>query len=120
MSDELSGPDPGEWGGGEESLSGPAGIDAGGPASSPLDDHLWVFSDGSIWDLGPAQVDADADGVAESLTRSASGEVVVYSDRDLDGLVDRITHWDPSGDYRVSDLDPDDGSWSGGTLGRLD
>ena len=123
MSDWLDDPGPPPTGGGEEYLSDP-GLGDPYPAATapaaPLDDHLWVFAGGSIWDLGPPSDDADADGVAESLTRGAAGGVTVYSDRDLDGRVDRITELDAAGEYRVSDLDPDTGDWHPGALGRLD
>ncbi len=33
-------------------------------------DHLWMADGDRIWDLGPAETDTDADGVADSLTAS--------------------------------------------------
>lgn len=104
---------------GEESLidSGQGDIEGvGGPG---LDDHLWVFDDGSVWDLGPAQLDADSDGVADSLTRGTATHLTVYTDTDADGRVDRITELDPSGHCAVSDLDPATGTWHPTQLGRL-
>ncbi len=105
---------------GEESLSGVVeAVDAGG-AGPPLHDHLWVFDGDTAWDLGPAQLDADADGLNDSLTRGAAGQLTVYTDTDADGRVDRITELDPSGSCAVSDLDPDTGVWRPTRLGRLE
>lgn len=108
-----------EPGDGEEYLTGCPG-ESGEPPGGDLAGHLWMFDGGSLWDLGPAADDADADGIPESLTRTAADSVTVYSDRDLDGRVDRITELDASGECRVSDLDPQTGLWSPTGLGRLD
>lgn len=111
--------DSGAAGGGEESLSG---VDDGGGAAGggPLHDHLWVFDGDTAWDLGPAQLDADADGLNDSLTRGTVEQLTVYTDTDADGRVDRITELDPSGSCAVSDLDPDTGVWRATRLGRLE
>lgn len=106
-------------GAGEQDLIGESGETGNGPVSG-IDDHLLLFTDGALWDLGPASDDADADGVPESLTRGAGDGVTVYSDRDLDGRIDRITELDGAGGCRVSDLDPRTGRWSPVGLGRLD
>ncbi len=94
--------------GGEESLSGPM-----------LDDHLWVFAGESVWDLGPAEVDSNADGVVDSLTRGIDGQVTVYTDTDADGQVDRIVELGVTGDWAVTALDPGTGEWRSTQLGRL-
>lgn len=106
-------------GAGEKSLSG---LGSGDPpdAGGMLADHLSVFADGAVWDLGPAQIDADSDGVADSLTRDVDGLLTVYTDTDSDGLVDRITELDSSGLCAVRDLDADTGRWQPTVLGRLD
>lgn len=105
--------------GGEESLSGP-GLDDGPGDGGALDDHLWILAGETVWDLGPAQLDSDSDGVPDSLTRGADGQITVYTDTDSDGRVDRITEMDPTGRCSVSDLDPDTGLWRAGLLGRLE
>ncbi|MEZ5213318.1 hypothetical protein MYK68_19715 [Gordonia sp. PP30] len=104
---------------GEESLNDSGQGAAGGSGGHPLDDHLWLFDGSSAWDLGPAQLDADADGVADSLTRGTAAHLTVYTDTDLDGRVDRITELDPSGHCAVSDLDPATGVWQPTQLGRF-
>ncbi|GAA3950301.1 DUF6802 family protein [Gordonia caeni] len=105
--------------GGEESLSG-SDLDGGNGERGALDDHLWILAGETVWDLGPAQLDADADGVPDSLTRGADGQITVYTDTDSDGRVDRITEMDPTGRCSVSDLDPDTGLWQASVLGRLE
>lgn len=111
---------------GDGELSGFGAVDGVGdqslpaPDDAPLDGHLWVFSGETAWDLGPARLDADADGVPDSLTRGEDGQLTVYTDTDADGRVDRITELDPTGDYAVSHLDPETGQWRAGTLGRLE
>lgn len=104
---------------GEKSLNGLRSGDPPG-ADELLADHLAVFADGAVWDLGPAQIDADSDGVADSLTRDVDGLLTVYTDTDSDGLVDRITELDASGLCAVHDLDADTGCWQPTVLGRLD
>ena len=42
-------------------------------------------------DLGPADIDTDADGIADSLTRPGPDGMAVYTDSDADGRVDLIT-----------------------------
>ncbi|MFT3660864.1 MAG: hypothetical protein QM809_05555 [Gordonia sp. (in: high G+C Gram-positive bacteria)] len=105
--------------GGEKSLSDPVGAGLVDPDGA-LESHLWVFQDGAVWDLGPAQLDADSDGVPDSLTRGADGLLTVYTDTDADGRVDRITELDPTGRCAVHHLDAGTGRWQPTTLGRLD
>jgi hypothetical protein len=107
-------------GDGEDSLSGAAGEAGVGDTARPLHDHLWVFDGDTAWDLGPAELDADADGLNDSLTRGTVEQFTVYTDTDADGRVDRITELDESGACSVSDLDPDTGMWRATRLGRLD
>lgn len=107
-------------GAGEESLSTADPGFVVDPAAGPLHDHLWVFDGDTAWDLGPASVDADDDGVADSLTRGTAEQLTVYTDTDADGCVDRITELDPSGRCAVSDLDPATGLWRATHLGRLE
>ncbi len=54
-------------------------------------DNLWIVENDRIWDLGPADVDTDADGIADSLTRPGPDGLTVYTDSDRDGQVDLIT-----------------------------
>lgn len=105
---------PGSWAASFEPLPG-EDADPGDP-----DDNLWVHDDGRIWDLGPAEVDTDADGIADSLTRNGPDGVTVYTDSDHDGQVDRITQLRSDGSYTASRLDPDSGTWVPTDSGRLD
>lgn len=88
--------------------------DASGP-----EDHLWMHSDGRIWDLGPADVDTDDDGLPDSLTRTGDGGLTVYTDSDRDGQVDKITEVDAEGTYASRELDPGSGTWVATDTGRL-
>ncbi|GAA3704427.1 DUF6802 family protein [Gordonia hankookensis] len=89
-----------------------------GGTSSP-EDHLWMHSDGRVWDLGPADVDTDDDGVRDSLTRSGAGGMTVYTDSDHDGQVDKITEIDAQGMFSSRTLDPESGAWVPTDTGRL-
>ena len=84
------------------------------------DDHLWMYDDGRIWDLGPADVDTDADGVNDSLTRAGPDGMTVYTDADHDGRVDTVTHIGSDGGYDAHRLDADTGYWVPTDSGRLD
>ncbi|MXP21923.1 hypothetical protein GIY30_11235 [Gordonia sp. HNM0687] len=88
-------------------------------ASSGPEDHLWMHSDGRIWDLGPADVDTDDDGVPDSLTRTGDGGLAVYTDSDRDGQVDKITEVDGEGAFSSRVLDPGSGTWVATDTGRL-
>ena len=89
------------------------------PASDDLDDHLWMHDDGRIWDLGPAEVDTDNDGINDSLTRNGPDGFTVYTDSDRDGQVDKITEIGADGEFRSAVLDPDTGKWISGGSGRI-
>ncbi|EON32040.1 hypothetical protein GTC6_14594 [Gordonia terrae C-6] len=89
------------------------------PASDELDDHLWMHEDGRIWDLGPAEVDTDNDGINDSLTRNGPDGFTVYTDSDRDGQVDKITEIGADGEFRSAVLDPDTGEWISGGSGRI-
>ncbi|WP_439033200.1 DUF6802 family protein [Gordonia terrae] len=89
------------------------------PASDDLDDHLWMHDDGRIWDLGPAEVDTDNDGINDSLTRNGPDGFTVYTDSDRDGQVDKITEIGADGEFRSAVLDPDTGEWISGGSGRI-
>ncbi|MBR7193190.1 hypothetical protein KB201_13670 [Gordonia sp. SCSIO 19800] len=89
------------------------------PASDDLDDHLWMHDDGRIWDLGPAEVDTDNDGINDSLTRNGPDGFTVYTDSDRDGQVDKITEIGADGEFRSAVLDPDTGQWISGGSGRI-
>lgn len=92
--------------GGVSSSNGPAG-------------HLWIRTDDSIWDLGPADLDTDADGVEDSLTRTGGEGMAVYTDSDGDGEVDRITEIDQEGRFTARHRNPDTGQWDPTDSGRL-
>ncbi|MGW9262985.1 DUF6802 family protein [Gordonia terrae] len=89
------------------------------PAADDLDDHLWMHDDGRIWDLGPAEVDTDNDGINDSLTRNGPDGFTVYTDSDRDGQVDKITEIGADGEFRSAVLDPDTGEWISGGSGRI-
>ncbi|MEP9416520.1 DUF6802 family protein [Gordonia sp. VNQ95] len=86
---------------------------------TPADDHLWMYDDGRIWDLGPADVDTDDDGVKDSLTRTGPDGLTVYTDRDNDGRVDTVTRIGSDGSYQAHTLD-DSGNWVPTDVGRLE
>ncbi|MGV9670789.1 MULTISPECIES: DUF6802 family protein [unclassified Gordonia (in: high G+C Gram-positive bacteria)] len=86
---------------------------------APADDHLWMYDDGRIWDLGPADVDTDDDGVKDSLTRAGPDGLSVYTDRDNDGRVDTVTRIGSDGSYQAHTLD-DSGNWVPTDVGRLE
>ncbi|MEO9326329.1 DUF6802 family protein [Gordonia aurantiaca] len=90
-----------------------------GPPADDLDAHLWMHEDGRIWDLGPAEVDTDNDGVNDSLTRNGPDGFTVYTDSDHDGQVDKITEIGSDGEYSSAVLDPETGEWIPGDSGRI-
>lgn len=92
----------------------PAPSDSQGTAG-----HLFLHQDGRIWDLGPADVDTDADGVRDSLTRSGPDGLTVYTDTDRDGQVDKITEVGADGKYSSTMLDQASGAWVSGDSGRI-
>lgn len=83
-------------------------------------DNLWIVENDRVWDLGPADLDTDADGVADSLTRTGPAGMTVYTDTDQDGQVDLITEVNRDGGYRTSRLDPGSGQWTATDSGRLE
>ena len=95
------------------------GHEVGADVDSPAD-NLLMHDDGRIWDLGPADVDTDADGVPDSLTRSGPGGLTVYTDSDHDGQVDRITQVGSDGSFASQTLDRDTGIWVATDSGRLE
>ncbi|GAC67211.1 DUF6802 family protein [Gordonia soli] len=101
---------------------GPADGLPGHPADteSSAADHLWVHTDDRVWDLGPADVDTDADGVKDSLTRPGPDGLTVYTDTDHDGQVDKITEVDKDGGFSSKTLDKESGLWSPTSRGRLE
>lgn len=84
-----------------------------------VDDHLWLADGSRVWDLGPADVDTDADGINDSLTRTGPDGMTVYTDSDNDGQVDTVTHIGADGSYDARELD-DDGRWMPTDSGRLE
>ncbi|ORM35344.1 DUF6802 family protein [Williamsia sp. 1135] len=88
------------------------------PASEAYD-NLWIVENDRIWDLGPADVDTDADGIADSLTRPGPDGLTVYTDSDRDGQVDLITEVRKDGGFTSQRLDPSSGEWIATDSGRL-
>ncbi|GAC50482.1 DUF6802 family protein [Gordonia aichiensis] len=109
--------DPFEFGDDHQEWAGP--LVPGEQTDSPID-NLLMHDDGRIWDLGPADVDTDADGVADSLTHSGPGGLTVYTDTDHDGQVDRITQVGSDGSFASQALDRESGRWVATDSGRLD
>ncbi|MBT0567487.1 hypothetical protein KIK15_11985 [Williamsia sp. CHRR-6] len=96
-------------------------VSAVSPGATNPHDHLWVSEGDRIWDLGPAQVDTDNDGIADSLTQmGAHGGMTVYTDTDHDGQVDAITEVHSDGAYESRRLDTHTGQWQRTSTGRLD
>ena len=92
-------------------------------ASAPVHDphdNLWIADGDRVWDLGPADVDSDADGIPDSLTRVGPGGITVYTDTDHDGRVDAITEVDSDGGFESRRLDIETGDWVRTDIGRLD
>ncbi|MGZ8177452.1 DUF6802 family protein [Williamsia sp. SKLECPSW1] len=89
------------------------------PAPDPHD-HLWIADGDRIWDLGPAETDTDADGVADTLTRMGPDGMTVYTDTDHDGQVDAITEVHGDGAVETHRLDGHTGHWVRTDVGRLD
>lgn len=104
---------------GEEHRDWAGLTEPGSQPDSPAD-NLLMHDDGRIWDLGPADVDTDADGVPDSLTRSGPGGLTVYTDSDHDGQVDRITQVGSDGSFASQTLDRDTGIWVATDSGRLE
>lgn len=93
--------------------------DAGSSAAAQAGDDLWIYDDGQLWDLGPAELDADADGVPDSITTDAAGDPVILTDTDGDGRIDRMTRLDTAGRVTVSDECDEPLPWKPTSLGRL-
>ena len=83
------------------------------------EDHLWMHDDGRVWDLGPADVDSDSDGLKDSLTRNGPDGLTVYTDTDHDGQVDKITSVRPDGAFSTRTLDTATGAWLPTDSGRI-
>ena len=89
-------------------------VSRAGPA-----DHLWLSQGDDVWDLGPADIDTDADGIADSLTRPGPDGMAVYTDSDADGRVDLITEIGEDGTDSTQRLDTESGTWRSTDSGRL-
>ena len=122
-------PDPG--GGREDGLIwGPVGdpfepgADVPGDTSEVFrdaaDDNLWWYADDAVWDLGPADLDADGDGVSESLTSGVGGDQAILTDSDGDGRVDRISQIHADGTVTGRALADGGVEWKPTQLGRLE
>ncbi len=98
-------------------------VGAAEPPPAPVHDphdNLWMADGDRVWDLGPADVDSDADGIPDSLTRVGPGGVTVYTDSDHDGRVDAITEVHADGGFASHRLDATTGDWVRTDVGRLD
>ncbi|SIR61607.1 DUF6802 family protein [Williamsia sterculiae] len=95
---------------------------AGGDSSTDPDPsaNLWMVENDRIWDLGPPDLDTDADGMADSITRVGPGRLTVFSDVDRDGEVEEITELRSDGAVEQRRLDPSTGDWVISTAGRVD
>lgn len=127
MDELLPGPDSGRedgliWGAVSPGDSGRAGVFGGTVigASGDAHENLWWYADGTVWDLGAAELDADGDGVADSLTSELDGDHVVLSDYDGDGRVDRMSQMHIDGRVTERSVDGVAPEWSPTRLGRLD
>ncbi|MFT3898644.1 MAG: hypothetical protein QM728_00140 [Gordonia sp. (in: high G+C Gram-positive bacteria)] len=89
------------------------------PGAGGVGEHLWLADDHRVWDLGPATVDTDADGVRDSLSRTDADGLTVFTDSDRDGGVDRITRIATDGSVSSSVYDRETGRWSATKPGRL-
>ena len=96
----------------------PDPVDGAPPTADPTS-ALWTYDDGLLWDLGPAELDADGDWTAESVISDVDGEPVLVSDVDGDGRVDRLTRLDGSRVDLGSDQDDEHLEWRPTSLGRL-
>ncbi|MBM7365607.1 DUF6802 family protein [Gordonia hydrophobica] len=94
--------------------------DTSGDAGVDSHDNLWWYGDGAVWDLGPAEFDADGDGRADSLTSELDGSNVIVTDSDGDGRVDRMSVLRSDGRVAVWDLEDTGEQWNPSTLGRVD
>lgn len=90
------------------------------PGTDPLAQHLLLHDDGRVWDLGPALVDTDSDGIPDTVTRVGTYGMVIFTDSDHDGEVDQITSVTADGDYESTARDSAGGQWRATDSGRLD
>lgn len=88
-------------------------------AAIDASDDLWIYDDGQLWDLGPAEFDADADGIPDSIATGVEGSPAILTDTDGDGQVDRLTRLDLSGAVTVSDESDEPLRWRPTSPGRL-
>lgn len=90
------------------------------PGEDSVAQHLLLHDDGRVWDLGPALVDTDADGVPDTLTRVGTHGLVIFTDSDHDGEVDKITSISADGEYESAARDSTGGQWRATDSGRLE
>lgn len=105
-----------------ELAESPDGFESGDSFESAVSarHNLWVVENDRTWDLGPAEVDTDADGIADSLTRNGPDGLTVYTDSDRDGQIDRITQVRSDGSFVARRLEPASGRWVPTDSGRLE
>lgn len=83
-------------------------------------ENLWWYDDGTVWDLGPAEFDANGDGRPDSLTSELDGSSAILTDSDGDGRVDRMSVLRADGRVAAWDLEANGEEWNPTTLGRVD
>ncbi|NMO02467.1 hypothetical protein HH308_14705 [Gordonia sp. TBRC 11910] len=84
-----------------------------------LGQHLLLHDAGRVWDLGPALVDTDADGVPDTLTRVGVSGLVIFTDSDHDGEVDKVTSLAADGTYESASREGAGQPWRPTDSGRL-
>ncbi len=90
---------------------GPVGVEADGSAGN---DRVSVAVDGRSFDAGPATIDTDGDGVADTVAVDGpQGSTLYYQDTDGDGVADRAWTSDASGAVVAEyTLDSASGTWT--------
>lgn len=89
-------------------------------AGADAHDNLWWYSDGTVWDLGPAEFDADGDGLPDSLTSEVDGSSAILTDSDGDGRVDRMSVLRADGRVAAWELEASGEDWNPTALGRIE
>ena len=89
----------------------PVGVEADGSAGN---DRVSVAVDGRSFDAGPATIDTDGDGVADTVAVDGpQGSTLYYQDTDGDGVADRAWTSDASGAVVAEyTLDSASGTWT--------
>ncbi len=105
------------WSGAEAGAE-PSDVDWTAGFGTDAEGGLLLGDGGRIWDLGPADLDVDADGVPDSRSTTGPDGLTIYSDSDKDGRVDVIIRVAADGSY-ITSLLGGDGLWATGDVGRF-